>query len=303
VSVALGLIVALSFGSADFLGGRASRHAPTISVLLVSQIVAVVGALIVAAAVGATVHPSDVGLGAAAGVANVVGLGFLYQGLARARIGVVAPITAVTGSLVPVGWALARGERPSHVVLVGVGCAVLAGALIARERSAADADRPVASGVGYALAAGTALGSSLVLYNETSHGSGFWPIVAARLSGLVVVLLCIAALAVWARRRTPANVTVAPGAPGERGRLGPTVLPPGRAGRLAMGAGALDVTATSVLLVAIRHGLLVVVAPVAALAPAFTVVWAWVVLREPVSRLQLAGLALALVGLALIATG
>ena len=80
-------------------------------------------------------------------------------------------------------------------------------------------------------------------------------------------------------------------------------MPGIQAGRLAAGAGLLDVTATSVLLVAIRHGLLVVVAPVAALAPAFTVVWAWIVFREPVSRLQLAGLGLALVGLALIATG
>ena len=170
-------------------------------------------------------HPSDVGLGVAAGVANVVGLGFLYQGLARARIGVVAPITAVTGSLVPVGWALARGERPSSIVLVGVGCAVLAGALIARERSATDADRPVASGVGYALAAGDALGSSLVLYNETSHGSGFWPLVAARLSGLVVVVLGVAVLKVLAGKREGATVLVASGTDGERAPLVPGVLP------------------------------------------------------------------------------
>jgi drug/metabolite transporter (DMT)-like permease len=46
-----------------------------------------------------------------------------------------------------------------------------------------------------------------------------------------------------------------------------------------------------------------VVAPVACLAPAFTVVWAWIVLREAMSRTQWAGLALALVGLALVATG
>ena len=45
------------------------------------------------------------------------------------------------------------------------------------------------------------------------------------------------------------------------------------------------------------------VAPVAALAPAFTVMWAWVVLREHVTRHQVIGLAVALVGLALIAAG
>ena len=62
-------------------------------------------------------------------------------------------------------------------------------------------------------------------------------------------------------------------------------------------------TATTLLLAAVRHGLLVVVAPIAALAPAFTVMWAWIILREPVSRVQLVGLGLALVGLVLVTAG
>jgi len=281
VGVALGLIVALSFGSADFLGGRASLRASTISVLFVGQLVAVVGALVVAGVVGAKVQGPDLALGAAAGVANVIGLGFLYRGLALARVGVVAPVTAVMGAVVPVGWALVRGERPSSTVLIGAGCAIVAGALIARERTDSDAGRPVAAGVGYALAAGTALGSSLVCYAETSHASGFWPVATARLSGLVAVALGIG---VAAMRR-------------------PMTLPHGVGRRLAVSAGVLDVTGSTVLLAAVRHGLLVVVAPVAALAPAFTVVWAWIVLREPVSRMQVAGLALALVGLVLVSTG
>jgi drug/metabolite transporter (DMT)-like permease len=281
VGVALGLVVALSFGSADFLGGRASQRASTISVLLLGQIVAVVGALAVALVVGAKVGSSDLVLGATAGLANMVGLGFLYRGLAQARIGVVAPLTAVMGAVVPVCWALVRGEQPPSVVLVGAGCAILAGALIARERSEADAERPVAAGVGYAIAAGTALGSSLVLFSETSHGSGFWPVAASRISGLIAVAIVFAVLA---HRR-------------------PMPLPAGVGRRLAVGAGALDVTATIVLLAAVRHGLLVVVAPVAALAPAFTVMWAGIVLHEPVSRIQLVGLGLALVGLVLIASG
>jgi len=71
----------------------------------------------------------------------------------------------------------------------------------------------------------------------------------------------------------------------------------------AYAAGVLDLLATIMLLLAVRNGLLVVVAPVAALAPAFTVVWAWIVLRESVSPAQIAGLGLALVGLVLVATG
>jgi drug/metabolite transporter (DMT)-like permease len=63
----------------------------------------------------------------------------------------------------------------------------------------------------------------------------------------------------------------------------------------------LDVTATALLLVAVREGLISLVAPVSALGPAFTVIWAWVVLREPVGRLQLVGLVVALAGIVMIA--
>ena len=61
--------------------------------------------------------------------------------------------------------------------------------------------------------------------------------------------------------------------------------------------------ATTLLLVALRHGLTVVVAPVASLAPGFTVMEAWWVLHERASRLQVVGLVTALVGLVLIASG
>ena len=62
-------------------------------------------------------------------------------------------------------------------------------------------------------------------------------------------------------------------------------------------------TASSLLLVALRHGLIAVVAPVAALAPGFTVMHAWWYLHERASGIQVVGIALALVGLTLIAVG
>lgn len=281
MAVVLGLLVAASFGSGDFFGGRASARASTVAVLLVAQTVAAIGGLVVALAVSARVGGADLAYGAAAGVANAVGLGLLYHGLARARVGIVAPLTAIVGALVPVVWALARGERPATLVLVGAACAIAAGGLIARETDDAGASTARPRGVPIALAAGACLGTSLVFFAETGKGSGFWPVFTARVSGLVIVGVAVIVLRVRA-----------------------TLTPPDRrATRLACAAGTLDLTATTILLAAVRRGLLVVVAPVASLAPAFTVMWASAVLHERVSREQYIGLGLALVGLVLVATG
>src|SRR5262245_10693387 len=131
MAVLLGVLVAASFGSGDFLGGRASRLAPTLTVLFVAQVAAVAGAAVVCTFVRGHVVAHDVVFGALAGSLNVVGIGLLYQGLAVGRMGVVAPLTAVVSTMVPVGWGIAYGERPSALVGIGVLFALVAGALIA----------------------------------------------------------------------------------------------------------------------------------------------------------------------------
>ncbi len=279
MAVLLGFFVAMAYGSGDFVGGRASMQASTSAVLVVSQSIGVVGSVVVALLVGARVAPHDIVLGACAGAATVVGLGLLYRGLATAAMGVVAPVTAVVGAAVPVGWGLARGERPSAVVLAGIIIAVGAGALIARE-PAAPTER-LAPGVLAAAAAGVALGSSLVLFSETSSASGMWPLFAARAAGFAVAVAGVA----FFRTRHAIR------------------FPRGEAFMYALTAGVLDVTATSLLLLAVRRGLISVVAGVAALAPGFTVLLAWVVLREHLRIEQRIGIVAALVGLVLVAAG
>lgn len=276
MAVFVGVLVAACFGSGDFFGGLASRHARTITVLGVVQVVAVCGALVVAPVFGGDPTGRDLVLGAAAGALNVVALGCLYRGLALGRMGIVAPITAVVGACVPVAWGLAHGEEPSTLALVGVFCAIVAGALIAREHDS------TTGGAGTALllatGAGLLFGWSFVLYAETRDDSGFWPVLTGR--GAAFALLVVLVLVTGAGYRLAVI---------DR--------------HMAIGAGLLDVTATVLLLVAVREDLSSLVAPVAALGPAFTVGWAWGVLREPIARLQLVGLALALTGLALIAAG
>jgi drug/metabolite transporter (DMT)-like permease len=284
VAVILGVLVAMGYGSGDFLGGRASRDAPTLGVLFVAQCIALLGAIVVALVVSADVTGRDVMFAATAGLLNAAGLGMLYRGLATGRMGVVAPVTAIVAAVVPITWGLASGERPSALTLVGVVMAVSAGGVIAREPDFPD-EPPTAdarAALFLALGAGTAFGLSFICFAETSDGSGYWPLLIARLAAVFVIGVAVVAVTLH--------------------RHG-SILPRSPSRPLAIAAGALDVTATVLLLTALREGLVVVVAPVAAIAPAFTVMWAWGLLKEPVTRHQVVGLGLALAGLALIAAG
>ena len=280
MAVLLGVMVAVSFGSGDFFGGRATRQASALGVLVISQACGLAVAAILAITVAATVAGNDLVFGACAGVVNVFGLGLLYYALSRYAVGVVAPVAAVVGAVVPIVWGVLDGERPSIVVWVGVVLAIAAGALIAREPDATTGG--FAAGAATAALAGLALGTSLVLFSETSSDSGMWPVLAARATA--AFLVWAVALALVARKRPPR-------------------MPRANGPALAVIVGALDVTATALLLLAIRRGLIVVVAPIASLAPGFTVLLAWRLLGERLVSVQRVGLVCALVGLVLVSVG
>ncbi|HLM19294.1 MAG TPA: EamA family transporter, partial [Acidimicrobiia bacterium] len=232
-----------------------------------------------AAIAGGDPHGGDFALGALGGVLNVAALGCLYQGLAVGRAGLVAPVAAVVGSVIPVAWGLASGEDPTTAALIGVVLAVVAGGLI----SAEGGEHPTSrvgnrSALVLALLAGVGFGLSFVCYGNTRDASEFWPVFSGRVAAVIAVVVVAAVLHISPRLDRVARTQ-------------------------AIGAGALDVLATALLLVAVRNGLFSTVAPVAALGPAFTVGHAWWHLKEQPSRIQIAGLVIAVTGLALIAVG
>jgi drug/metabolite transporter (DMT)-like permease len=276
VAVLLGILVAAGYGSSDFLGGIVSRRATALAVLSVSQVVAIAVAAAVSVVAGGHVYGGDLAFGAAAGVLNVAAIGCLYRGLAIGQMGQVAPIAAVVGAVIPVVWGLARGERPGVPALVGIGLAIVAAALLSSERDERHGPL-VGQALLLALAAGIGFGVSLILFAAASHHKGFWPVMSSKCAALVAVWLTLVAAH---RLRT---ITQVP--------------------RLQAGsAGLLEVSASLVLLVALRDYPTAIVAPLASLAPGFTSFHAWWHLHERTSRVQMLGLAFALVALGLIAT-
>jgi uncharacterized membrane protein len=276
----LALVSAVGYGISDFSGGLASRRAPAIAIVLVSNSLTLVIALFAVALLpGSAYHLGDVTWGIAAGTVGVVGVVLLYRGLAIGPMSVVAPLTAVLSAIVPVVVGVIRGERPGTLALGGVALALPAMVLVGRE-SDARVGAPVSrAALLSALAAGVSFGGFYVLLAQTGSDGGAWPLVGQRAAS-VAILLVLTAVAV--RRGTPA-------------------LPRGRSLGLAVAAGITDFVANLAYVLATHRGLLALVAVLSSLYPATTVLLARAILGERLARGQLGGLLLAAAAVTLIA--
>ena len=278
--MAFALAAAALFGSADFLGGVASRQARAASVLIVSAPAG--GVIIFAAAMLSGVPFQTTGLGWAvtAGVAGGAGLIIFYAALGAGPMSVVAPVSALVSTVVPVGAALAMGERASAAVYAGAALCLVAIVLVSMEGpGSARATRHAATrAVGYGAASGLAFGIFLLFIRNAGTAGVLWPVCVARVAGTVVVL----GAAAWLGTRPPGL------------GAGRWVLP------AAVGAGVLDATANVCYLLAARAGLFGMAVVITSLYPGITVLLARVTLGERMRAMQRIGLVLAAAGVALV---
>ena len=119
----LGIVLALgssvAWGTSDFLGGLRARRMSALTVLLVSQPVGLVLAVIVALIVGGdSLSTRDTFIAAGAGATVVMALGAFYKAMALGSVTVVATIGAL-GVLVPVIGGLVQGDHPGPIQAVG----------------------------------------------------------------------------------------------------------------------------------------------------------------------------------------
>jgi drug/metabolite transporter (DMT)-like permease len=278
MSAALALFASLLWGSADFVGGSLSRRLRTVQVLVVSQALAaaVIVGYVLATGPG-TAHGHWLGWSVAAGVTWALGMAALYTALARGTMGVVAPI-ASCGMALPVVLALLGGERPSAPQLAGVVVAVLgvagsAGPDLRRGRT------PQRHAVLLALTAAALFGVEIFCVAEGGAASVPMTLLGMRLTAVA----CVGSVLVVRPR--------------ERGRVG------GRDLLTLLALGSLDLAATAAYAVAASAGMVSLVAVLASLYPAVTVLLARQVYAERLSGVQRGGVAAVLAGAALIGLG
>lgn len=274
------LTAAVLYGGADFLGGTASRRAHVLGVLAVS--ITAGTAVTIAAALLAGDPPREAGIawGAAAGLAGGAGFMVFYAGLATGPMSVVAPVSALVSTVLPVAAALAGGEGPGTRVYAGA-LACVAAIVLVSSRSGQAGPRgagAAARGVGYGIASGVAFGMFFLFIRNGGESGGLWPVAAARVTGTLVVMAAVAAT-----RARPVNWRT-----------------DGRTFLAALAAGIGDSSANVCYALATQAGLFGIAVVLTSLYPGVTVLLARLVLGERMGWVQQAGLVLAAAGIVLV---
>jgi drug/metabolite transporter (DMT)-like permease len=272
-----GLAAAASFGTSDFCGGFATKRSSVYSVIVISQIF---GLAFLAGLVVVLGEPIPSGnnlvFGGLAGFFGTLGLMALYIGLARGRMGVVAPVSAIVGTVLPIIIGIFLEGAPSGGQFLGLilgVCAIwyLAGGGSAASLHPGELGLPILAGVGF--------GFFFVFIDQVSETAIFWPLVTAR-----IVTITMISVFVMARRKQAA-------APWNLQLLFIVLL-----------AGVFDAAGNILFALASRLGRLDISTTLTSLYPAGTVLLAWLILRERLAPRQWFGVVVALVALVLIAS-
>lgn len=279
--VALASTSAVAYGISDYLGGVASRRARALRVVSVSYPISIL--LVGLAAVTAGGSPSLVGVawGLVSGLSSGIAVWTFYVALSRGPMSVISPITAVLAAAGPLAFGLAAGEEPGARALVGMAIALVATVLVSLEGehgSSLEHGRLTREVAALTVVSGLAFAGFFVLLSRVPAGEGLWPVAASRVGATAVVV--VAALAAresfrFSRRLVAIGAVIA----------------------------VFDAVANGAFYYASQAGMLSLVSVIAALYPAFTVALAVTHGGERLRAVQVLGLVLAGVAIALLALG
>jgi drug/metabolite transporter (DMT)-like permease len=298
--VLLGLAAAVLYGSGDFLGGMATRRAHVLTVLTLVETAGVIVAVAVAVLSGGPASLPGLAWGFSAGVIGGLGLIVFYVGLAAGPMSVVAPVSGLVATVLPVAVALAEGERPGAGVYAGATLCLVA---IVLASSAGETSGPARTGpartgpartgpartgpahpprrlgraIAYGTASGLAFGLFFLLIRNAGQSGEVWPVAAGRIGELAIVLAAAAVLRPGLLRGIGGSIPL-----------------------VAAAAGVIDVVANLCYVAATRTGSFGLAVVLASLYPGVTVLLARVVLGERLRWIQRVGLGLAAIGILLV---
>lgn len=263
----------MSFGVSDVTGALAARRASAVTVTLVAQLAGLIILLPALLVLPGQVSLRALVIGGLAGLGGCAGLIVYLRGMAIGPMGVVSPLAALVGAAVPVGWGVViNAERVTTLDVIGILAGLVAVVLVAiRPRQLTDAH---VGGTLLALLSGAAFGAFFVALDATPPDSGLWPLLGARISGALLLVVVL--------------------------RLAPRRMPDRRTAPLVIASGLTDMGANVLFLLATRTGALSLTALLTSLYPVAVVLLARRLTDERLTVLQASGVALALCASALI---
>jgi drug/metabolite transporter (DMT)-like permease len=248
--------------------------------------------------------PESVCWAAVGGIGGIAGLMALFSGFRKSLFGVVSSVSAVSAGGFSVLAGLLLGERPAGLSVAGIVIAAPAIFCMSRRSgqtsaNTADSDQAVAgsaaeqdapgsagaprggvgghlAGVGWGLAAGAGFSLLLIGLNRAGSRTDLWPIAIAELAAMLTAISIAAAT-----RQLK--------------------LPPAGARGLCVCSGSIATAGTFSYFLATHRGLLAVTAVIYSLYPGGTIVLAWRLLGERLTRVQIIGLCLAAASVVLMA--
>lgn len=294
IVVVLALGSSLLYGASDFLGALTARRLTVLKASTAIYLAATVAVGIGIAVIPWTFSTQALWAGSAAGLFAVVGMVTFYAALAIGPMSLLAPLIALIQTAIPVIVAAVTGQSLGLVAWIAIGLALVATTLISApprsDSGSARVERISARGAVLALISGVTLGFAVVWLDFAPDDSGLFPAFLDVAVGLLVLLPLLAVRRLrrsdgWLGEASAAeSVPVAASAP-----VGARIWTMAAASGVLLGVGNI------LLVVALHAGNLAVVAVLMSLYPVATVLLAWALLKERISLLQFAGVALAIV--------
>ncbi|HEV2592420.1 MAG TPA: DMT family transporter [Gaiellaceae bacterium] len=263
-----GIGAALAWTATTLAASRATRHVDSRSllatVMTVGLVISIPPALL---AHTPTIHTSDALWLVVAGCANVGGLLLTYSALRVGKVGVVAPITSTEGAIAAV-IAVIAGQ---HLSTGTVGCLVVITGGIVLAARAPGGDRAVhARSVVLAGLAAFAFGLGLYSGGRVGQSLGIaWALLPARVVGVVVIALPLLVSRRWRMTR--------------------------KAMPFAVVGGVCEVLGFAAYVFGARHNL-AIAAVLGSQFAGLSVVVGWLLFRERLTRVQVAGVVGIIVG-------
>jgi drug/metabolite transporter (DMT)-like permease len=285
IAIWLAGLAAVAWGAADYLGGASKGRTPVLVVVAVSESLGLCLLIPFLVARGVPVPASPrLLLAAVAGAGGTVELGLIYCALSRGEGFITAAVGAL-GASVAAAVGLIAGDPLDALVAAGLACALLGGGVSAWTPGGATggSGRLRSAALGGGAAAGVA--AMLISFRAAGRVDPYWATVVEHATTALCAVLIQLAIS---RRPRPGRL------PGPAQSPRPAQFPLLVLLALAGVGGDLAYASAS------QHGALSVVSAVSSLYPVTTIALGIAFQRQRPSRVQVAGITLALIGAAVL---